>query len=85
MANYKFSYHSKDPEHLIDFESEWSEGNLEYVSEDAAEYFYSHCDGWESSWPVKFFIFDNKDKFLGAYEVGVDYDPVFRASFDRIE
>lgn len=51
----------------------------EYIAELAAEDYHSCHDGWESSWPLPFTIFDNCGILLGKYEVDREAVPSFSA------
>jgi hypothetical protein len=79
--NYKYVV-VDDGEELEDattFGSKWGEEFPNYIVEDAAEYEYHNCDGWERDWPMTFKIWGMDDRELGVFEVGMDMSPTFVA------
>ena len=81
MQKYKYNTHTADFEDgfCFDLESFHDTENLDNVAEDAAEDFYSCHAGWESSWPVDFYLFTNDGIFLGCYPVDRETNPAFYA------
>ena len=78
---YKYSVDS-DGEGFEDatlFRSTWDKDCLDYVAEDAAEYDYKNCDGWEREWPITFKIWSLDGVELGVFEVEMDMTPTFVA------
>lgn len=49
------------------------------VAEDAAEDYYYNCDGWEDTWPLTFFIFDENGKDVGVFDIEKECSPIFCA------
>ena len=80
--NYEFAIvrnEENEPGYKTEFVSSWDNEDLEYVAEDAAKHYYDDCGGFESTWPIKFMIFENDEK-LGVFEVNLEYDPTFEAT-----
>lgn len=55
------------------FTSTWSNDNLEYIAEDAAEHYWDEKDGWESKWPRIFTIYSPDGTMLGRVEIEMEY------------
>jgi hypothetical protein len=53
---------------------------LPEIAEEAAEHDHSECDGWESTWPRFFAIFNMEEEQLGVFSVEREAEPVFAAS-----
>lgn len=49
------------------------------LAEKCAEYYHDNHDGWESSWPCDFRIYDADRNFVGCWEVDRESMPVFHA------
>jgi hypothetical protein len=59
-------------------ESVWDDESTEYIAEECAEDFYENQDGWEASWPINFYLFeDGKDDYFAVVEVHLDFTPTF--------
>jgi hypothetical protein len=72
----------EDHEHYEDareFESKWGPVDPEWIAEDAADYEYHDCDGWDRSWPLTFKIWDENGVELGSFLVDLEFDPTFSA------
>lgn len=78
---YKYLKEGRRPDDLIAFLSDWDAVDPEYIAQDAAQHYYDECDGWESTWPIKFEIFDGQES-LGIYEVHLEHEPTFSAIED---
>ena len=78
--NYAVSDTGDNPDYEI--ESVFGPDSLEWVAEEAAEQYHSDHDGWESSWPLVFTIYQD-GKRLRAFEVHQDVKPVFIAADHR--
>lgn len=52
---------------------------LEDAAETAASDYHHHHNGWESSWPLTFIIFDENRNELGRWMVEREARPVFCA------
>lgn len=76
-ANFKYSVDTADFVNAYEIESAFDEGCLDWLAEECAEDYHSHHDGWESSWPLDFFIFDLEGKLLGTVEVERETVPNF--------
>lgn len=76
---WKYCVHSDDDD-VLEFNSscDLSEDG-EFLAKQAAEDYHSKHDGWESSWPIPFTIWDNSGKLIGKYTVERDVEPVFYA------
>lgn len=85
--NTKFKYHYRqgDWDDLYDFESTWNPENSDYIAEEVAEDYFSNHDGWESSWPTDFEIFDLDGNSLGVYSVELEHTPTFSASKKEVK
>jgi hypothetical protein len=64
--------------------SEWDKGgyNLNWIAEDAAEYFYDECDGyegWNGGVAREFEIYTEENKYLGSFSIFLDFEPTFSA------
>lgn len=59
---------------------EFFEIDLRGLANDAADYAFSNCDGWEWDWPVTFEIYTEDSRYLGSCCVAVEYEPMFYAS-----
>lgn len=72
-------------EHLFEVEHDVCEDEWEYewLVEKCAKDYHSNHDGWEhSSWPndsIEFWLYDQDKKFIGKYEVYLEFDPTFSA------
>lgn len=62
------------------FGSNWSTDDPEYIADDAAEYDFYNCDGWENNWPVVFRIWSENGEEIGVFEIEMETEPVFRSS-----
>lgn len=51
-----FNYCVDDTGYEGTVETVWTEEDLEYVVQEAAEDFHANHDGWESSWPLQISI-----------------------------
>ena len=70
-----------DYNYTYEIESCWDEGDeVEYVAQDAAEEYHNDHDGWESSWPCDFTIWNESGKNLGTFTVEREFDPTFSAN-----
>jgi len=56
-----------------------SDGSARWAAEFAAEDYHSNHDGWESSWPLTFAMYDPGDQLLGRYCVDRETVPRFTA------
>ena len=56
----------------------WGPDDLEYLAEEAAEDYFNNHDGWESSWPLTFTIFQDEKK-IGQIVVDMETVPRFHA------
>ncbi len=56
---------------VIDYE-------LEEIAQEAAEDYFHQHDGWESVWPIDFYIYEN-DKLIGVCNVEKESQPLFTA------
>lgn len=79
-----FMYYTERNPHKMDWrnkvETVFEADDLDSVAEDCAEDYEYNCDGWESSWPIVFHIWDEKDNYLGCRKVEKEYSPSFSAS-----
>ena len=48
------------------------------MAENAAKDFYSNHDGWDTSWPRTFKLWENGE-YLGEFEVSIEAEPIFYA------
>ncbi len=74
MGKYKhnFRYGVSDADEGPEYEvnTAFDKESLDWVAEDAAEHYISNHDGWESSWPLTFSIYEtDSDELLGKFEV----------------
>lgn len=83
----KYYYSTEEPQGNIEFyesacmeyEVDWS-APLSDAVEEMAEDYYSNHDGWETKWPVAFYVWDRNKKFLGSFTVECEFNPLFRAT-----
>jgi hypothetical protein len=66
---YRWEY---DMGHIIFDDNAW-------LAECIAEDYFDNHDGWESSWPLNIFIWNNRQEFIGVYSVELENKPVFNA------
>jgi hypothetical protein len=66
-----------DPDQRIKFDTGHSD--MRFIAEDAATVHYNDHDGWESSWPQIFAIYEDNKK-LGEYSVDLCFQPLFSCS-----
>jgi hypothetical protein len=60
----------------FEFETNWTENNLEELAEATADNYYSEHEGWDASWPLTFQLFTTK-KNLGRFKIQLEFDPLF--------
>jgi hypothetical protein len=63
----------------------WDTEHLDYIAEECADDYHGNHDGWESSWPVTFMMWDDQGQELGSCEVERDVEPVFRAAWRSLK
>jgi len=65
------------------FTSYW-DNSLDYhatwIAADAAENYHDFHDGWDSSWPQKFMLYDKDKMLLGVFEIDREAHPEFVAT-----
>jgi len=76
MKEYQYSVDKNDIEDLITFRSTWSVCNVDFIAEEAAQDYWDNCDGWEASWPIKFYIFKERE-LIGSRIIGIEVEPKF--------
>lgn len=84
------SWEQLDPtgdEHLFEVEhrkvDDIDDWEWESLAEECAEDYLHNHDGWEhTSWhmdPMEFWIYDENKKFIGKFDVQLEYNPSFYA------
>lgn len=78
---YFYAVHYKDYEDRYEIEVKYPklDYSIEDVAEEASEDFFDNHDGWETTWPVTLYIWNDKGEYLGASVVNVEYSPSFYA------
>ena len=75
----KYLYRQDNWDDLHELECIWDSDSGARIAEEAAEDHFINHDGWESSWPVNFEIFDLENNTLGVYSVELENRPTFSA------
>ena len=88
MATHKYYYTIEEFDETIDdascFSSSWrGRGDCEYIAEDAAEDHFDNHDGWESTWPLTFVLYDEGKNEIGRFLVQQDARPDFHATKEQ--
>ena len=52
----------------------------EIVAQECGEDYHDEHDGWESSWPIKVYLYDGDGEPKGVFEVFMESQPHFYAS-----
>jgi hypothetical protein len=79
--NFRYAVPDHDENSLYDlFCPHTGPGDLGWVAEAAADDYHSEHDGWESTWPLWFIIYDMRGNRLGQCSVDRETVPQFRAS-----
>jgi hypothetical protein len=77
----KFQYNTDGDDYKFSIESNWSDEDPEWLAEDCAEDFYKNRDGWESHWPITFYLYNlGEDDHFAVVEVGMEFEPTFSGS-----
>lgn len=78
---YSVPEHDEDERYRLETKCRFCEGTKEdfslYASNCAADYFHHH-DGWDSSWPLEFVLYDSEDgppRFRCG--ISLEAEPVF--------
>ena len=83
MSNiYYYSVYEKEPEE--EYRWEYNVGliflyDYDLIAEEMAKDYFDNHDGWESSWPVNIYMWNDKQEYIGTYSVELEHKPVFHA------
>ena len=74
-------YYTTEPEfddylHIVT--STWDYDAIDWATH-AAKDFYSDHDGWEYSWPLKIWLWNEDGTPIDCYSVDVEFEPTFYA------
>ena len=77
MVMKKYHYIIEDYGHIYPEDSMTVQSNDSYsFANVVAEDYWDNYDGWESTWPLIFHIYDD-EHYLGKYEVEMEAEPIF--------
>lgn len=78
---YYYSVYEKgsEAEYRFEYNSIWSKDRLDFIAEEIADDYFSNHDGWEASWPLNIYIWDDKHEYIGACSVEMEAQPAFYA------
>ena len=79
MNKYFYSVGDKDFNDAFEIEVKYQyiDYSVEDVAEEAAEDYYDNHDGWEATWPQTIHVWNDKEEYLGAADVHVEYQSSF--------
>lgn len=81
VKKYFYSADMKDFNNRFEIEIKYPvlDYSVEDVAEEAADDYFHNHDSWESTWPKTFYIWNDKEEYLGASDVHVECSPSFYA------
>lgn len=77
-----FDEEKVDLDDVFVIETQWDitdDIDQSWIAEECADDFHSNHDGWESTWPMKFKLWDPQGNVVGVFEVDREYTPTFHA------
>lgn len=69
----------EDPDDREEYSTKFFYTPPEYwlLMDEIAKDFYNEHDGWDHSWPLDFFLWDDKHEYIGKFIVEIEHKPSF--------